>query len=78
MNTFPQDEANSSAISEMHSILDESSITVNDNQQYDSILENSRLELRHRFEGRVDVLKTSRGDSAAGGSDCSAATTLVK
>lgn len=51
MNAFPQDSANSSALSEMHTILEESSISLGNDEASFSILENSRMELRHRFEG---------------------------
>ena len=69
MNAFPQDDANSSALSEMHTILEESSISLDNDQASFSLLENSRMELRSRFEGLLFSLAlflTFRRDPAAG------------
>ena len=57
MNAFPQDNTTSSALSEMHTILEESSISLQNDEASFSVLENSRMELRHRFEGAYGAMK---------------------
>lgn len=57
MNAFPQDNTTSSALSEMHTILEESSISLQNDEASFSVLENSRMELRHRFEGVYGAMK---------------------
>lgn len=60
LNTFPQDDVNESAISEVHSILEESQLLYNNRlipTEEDSLdIDNSRLQLRSHFEEEIHEL----------------------
>ena len=62
LNTFPQDDVNESAISEVHSILEESQLLYNNRlipTEEDSLdIDNSRLQLRSHFEEEIHELES--------------------
>lgn len=62
LNTFPQDDVNESAISDVHSILEESQFLYNHRSiptEEDSLdIDNSRLQLRSHFEEEIRELES--------------------